>query len=166
MTLILGSFWGIVGGLLAWKLKVPGGAAIGAMIGCGVYSFFKTTSFTTPTWFSISAQIAVGIVVGFSVNKSLLSGGLTVLVWALIGAFVYLLVALLLTWISTSLGFLEFDEAMFGFSPGGFTNMSIIAEAEGAEAVKVSLIHFTRVFLLFIIVPLLFRIIKRFQVGD
>ena len=166
MTLIWGSVCGVIGGLLAWKLKVPGGAAIGAMVACGVYSFFKTSDFTTPTWFSISAQIAVGIVVGFSVNRNLLNGGLTVLVWALIGAFVYLLVALLLTWISTSLGWLEFDEAMFGFSPGGFTNMSIIAEAEGAEAAKVSVIHFTRFFLLFILVPLLFRLLKGFQAGE
>ena len=166
MALVFGTFWGTLGGLLAWKLRVPGGAAIGAMLGCGLYSFLRSSSVNVPDWFSITAQIAVGIVIGFSVNRSLLDGGLTLLLLALAGAVIYLLVGFGLAVISAQLGWLEFDTALFGFSPGGFTNMSIIAEAEGANAVKVSVIHFTRVFLLFIIVPLLVRLLKGFQLGD
>lgn len=165
MTLVIGSIWGIIGGLLAWKLRVPGGAAIGAMIACGIYSFLKSSNsfvFETPTWFSIAAQIAVGIVIGFTVNKSVLDGGATVIALALVGAFAYMLVAALLTWVTVQMGWLDFTTAIFGFSPGGFTNMSIMSEAEGAKAVNVSLIHFTRVFLLFILVPLFARLIKRY----
>ena len=166
MTLLIGSFWGIVGGLLAWKLKVPGGAAIGAMVGCGIYSFLRSSSFSTPNWFSISAQIAVGIVVGFSVDRSLIEGGRTLLLIAVGGAVTYLLVGFCLAWLATRFGWLDFDTALFSFSPGGFTNMGIIAEAEGANAVKVSVIHFVRVFLLFIIVPLVVRIIQAARVGE
>lgn len=160
MTLLIGAFWGTVGGLLAWKLKIPGGAAIGAMFGCGLYSFLRGSSFSTPSWFSIAAQIAVGIVVGFSVDRSLVEGGRTLLLLALGGAVVYLLVGFGIAWVVTHFGWLSFDTALFGFSPGGFTNMGIIAEAEGADAVKVSVIHFVRVFLLFIIVPLMVRIMQ------
>ena len=161
MTLLLGSFWGVVGGLLAWKLRVPGGAAIGAMLGCGIYSFMRSSSFDVPTWLSIGAQIAVGIVVGFSVDRSLVAGGTTLLLIAVGGAIVYLIVGFLLAWLSATFGWLEFDTALFSFSPGGFTNMSIIAEGEGADPVKVSVIHFVRVFLLFIVVPLLVRLLRK-----
>lgn len=169
MTLFVGSIWGVIGGLLAWKLRIPGGAAIGAMVACGIYSFIQssnsitlgTPAFETPTWFSITAQIAVGIVIGFTVNKSVLDGGATVLALALLGAVAYMLVAALLTWLTVQMGWLDFTTAIFGFSPGGFTNMSIIAEAEGAKAVNVSLIHFTRVFLLFLLVPVFARLLKR-----
>jgi len=164
MTLLVGSLWGTIGGLVAWKLKIPGGAAIGAMAACGIYSFIKSSSgiaFVTPAWFSIAAQIAVGIVIGFTVNKSVLDGGGTVIGLALLGAVTYMLVAGLLTWLTVQMGWLDFTTAIFGFSPGGFTNMSIIAEAEGAKAVNVSLIHFTRVFLLFLFVPIVARLLKR-----
>ena len=164
--LLLGSLWGILGGLLAWRLKVPGGAAIGAMVACGVYSFMRGNGYSVPTYFSVGAQIAVGVVVGFSVDRSFLGGARNLLILALMGAFVYLAVGFMLAWFSTRIGWLDFDTALFGFSPGGFTNMGIIAEAEGAEAAKVSLIHFVRVFLLFIIVPLMVRLLKSVRLGE
>ena len=159
-TLIWTTIWGTLGGLLAWKIGFPGGAAVGAMLGSGSYNLIATqVRFDMPVPLEIAAQIAVGVVVGSTFSRELLQSGVSVLVWGLIGATTYLIVGLILAWVAARLGYLTFDTALFSFSPGGFTGMSILAGAEGADAAKVSLIHFTRVVLLFIIVPLMVRLL-------
>lgn len=161
VTLVWGAVCGIVGGLLAWRIDLPGGAAVGAMIGCGVYSVLLSQPVNVPRPLSLAAQIAVGIVVGFSFRRELLQEGWSVLLWGVIGALVFLVIGLVLALVASRLGYLHFNTALFGFSPGGFTNMSIIAGAAGAEPAPVALIHFIRVVLLFIIVPLMARWLAR-----
>ena len=157
-TIIWTTIWGTIGGLLAWKIGFPGGAAVGAMLGSGIYNLIATQiHFDMPVPIEIGAQIAVGVVVGSTFSHELLESGISVFMWGLIVAFTYLLVGFILAWIASRLGYLTFGTALFSFSPGGFTGMSIIAGAEGADPAKVSLIHFTRVVLLFIIVPLMVR---------
>lgn len=159
-TLFWTTIWGTLGGLIAWKIGFPGGAAVGAMLGSGIYNLAATAiSVAMPLPLELAAQIAVGVVVGSTFSKELLQSGVSVLVWGLIGAGTYILVGLILAWAASRLGYLNFDTALFSFSPGGFTGMSIIASAEGADPAKVSLIHFTRVVLLFIIVPLMVRLL-------
>lgn len=159
-TLIWTTVWGTLGGLIAWKIGFPGGAAVGAMLGSGIYNLIATSiRVPMPVPLELAAQIAVGVVVGNTFSKELLQSGISVFVWGLIGAFTYLLVGLILASIASRFGYLSFDTALFSFSPGGFTGMSIIASAEGADAAKVSLIHFTRVVLLFIVVPLMVRLL-------
>ena len=159
-TLFWTTIWGILGGLLAWKINFPGGAAVGAMLGSGIFNLIATNNrFDMPVPLEVAAQIAVGVVVGSTFSRELLESGISVFVWGLIGATTYLVVGLILAWVASRLGYLSFDTALFSFSPGGFTGMSILANAEGADPAKVSLIHFTRVVLLFIIVPLMVRLL-------
>lgn len=131
------------------------------MLGSGVVNLLVSQDVHLPKTVEVLAQVALGIVVGFSFNRSLLTSALPILMWAVLGALSYLLLGLLLAFVASRLGFLDFDTALFGFSPGGFTGMSILAGAEGANAAVVALIHFTRVILLFIIVPTLVRFLTR-----
>jgi len=159
-TLLWTTIWGTLGGLLAWKIGFPGGAAVGALLGSGLYNLVATNiRYDMPLPLELAAQIAVGVVVGSTFNRELLQSGASVLVWGVIGATTYLIVGLILASVASRLGYLTFDTALFGFSPGGFTGMSILAGAEGAEPAKVSLIHFTRVVMLFIVVPLMVRLL-------
>lgn len=160
-TLLWTSFYGIIGGLIAWRLGMPGGATVGAMIGSGIYQIASSSGMHAPPLLSVTAQIAVGIVIGFSFNRDLLQQGFLILALGFTGAIVYLFVGLLLALVAWKLNLLDFLTAVFSFSPGGYTNMSIIADAEGAQAATVALIHFVRVVLLFSIVPLLARLLVR-----
>ena len=154
------TIWGALGGLLAWKIGFPGGAAVGAMLGSGFYNLIATSiRFDMPVPLEVAAQIAVGVVVGSTFSRELLQTGVSVFMWGLIGATIYLIVGLILAWVASRLGYLSFNTALFSFSPGGFTGMSILAGTEGADPAKVSLIHFTRVVLLFIVVPLMARLL-------
>ena len=159
-TLIWSTIWGALVGLLAWKIGFPGGAAVGALLGSGLYNLAATNiRYNMPVSLELVAQIAVGVVVGSTFHRELLQSGLSILAWGVVGATTYLLVGLILAWLASRLGYLTFDTALFGFSPGGVTGMSILSGAEGADPAKVSLIHFTRVVMLFIVVPLLVRLL-------
>ncbi len=160
-TILWATVWGIVGGLLAQRIGLPGGAAVGAMFGSGLYNLLISTQVPLPPSLEIGAQIAVGVSIGFSFNRELLSNAGLVLFWALVGALVFLTVGLLLAFLVSRFSPIDFSTALFGFSPGGFTGMSILAAAEGGNAAIVALIHFVRVVLLFVIVPLLVRLLVR-----
>ena len=137
---------------------MPGGAIVGSMLGAGLFSAMQTEAVVMPRSMSLILQLFVGVLVGSAANRELFSSGLVALSWGLIGAFTYLIVGAVLAIIAWRLGYLELDTAIFGFSPGGFTGMAIIAQGEGADAAQVALIHFTRVFLLFFIVPTFVRL--------
>lgn len=158
-TLLIAGFWGMVGGLIAWRVGFPGGPTVGAMLGCGLYNLAAGTRTPLPVWFSVSAQIGAGIFVGYAFNRDLLQGGLTIFMWGLIAAASYILLGVILAYIAAWWGGLTFDTALFGFSPGGITGISLIAGAEGADAAKVALIHFMRVVLLFVAIPMLVRLL-------
>ncbi|MEM7127614.1 MAG: AbrB family transcriptional regulator [Chloroflexota bacterium] len=158
LSLIFAIAAGFAGGLLFRWINVPGGAIVGSMLGAGVYSAMQTEGVEVPKNVSLLAQLTVGALVGTSANRELFSSGLEALGWGLIGAVVYMIVGIVLAFISWKLGYLELDTAIFGFSPGGFTGMAMIAQGEGANASQVVLMHFTRVFLLFFIVPTVVRL--------
>lgn len=157
--LIWASIWGTIGGLAAWRMGLPGGAVVGALLGSGMYNVFAPSRAVVPIPFELSAQIAAGVLIGFSFNRGLLQNGFSILMWGFIAAGTYVALGFVLAVIASRLGYLSFATALFGFSPGGITGISLIAGAEGADASAVSLIHFVRVVFLFIVVPLLFRFI-------
>lgn len=162
MSLQVGAvLWGIVGGLIAWRLRIPGGAIVGSMIGAGIFSVMQSRPVLLPGSLSLAAQIAVGILVGTSANRDLLTSGGVTLSWAVVGAVAYLLVGLALSYAAARMGHLGLDTAILGFSPGGFSGMAIIAEEEGANGAQVVVIHFVRVFLLFLLLPWVVRILVR-----
>jgi uncharacterized membrane protein AbrB (regulator of aidB expression) len=61
--------------------------------------------------------------------------------------------------IANRLGWVDFSTALFGFSPGGMSGMSLLAQAEGYNTATVSFIHTVRIFTLFLVVPLIGRIL-------
>ena len=160
-TILLATFWGTLCGLLAYRVGFPGGAAVGALFGSGVYNLLLTRAVPLPPALEIGAQIAVGVAVGFSFNRELLSQAGPILLWSLLGAATFLVVGLGLAVLFARFGPVDFSTALFSFSPGGFTGMSILAGAEGANAAVVALVHFMRVVLLFVVVPFLVRVLVR-----
>lgn len=157
--LVWASVWGTIGGLAAWRLGMPGGAVVGALLGSGLYNLLVPSRVVVPLPFELTAQIAAGVLIGFSFNRGLLQNGFSILLWGLLAAGTYVGLGFVLAVIASRLGYLSFATALFGFSPGGITGIALIAGSEGADAGAVSLIHFVRVMLLFILVPLLFRLL-------
>ena len=156
-SLFIGALCGIACGLLARHFNVPGGAFIGSMFGCAAYSAFITGGVVVPSNLRLVIQIAAGIMIGTTARRDLFQGDLYVFVWAIIGAASFLALGFLLAYIAVRLGHLDKATAVFGFSPGGLTGMAVVSQEEGADAAKVVVMHFSRVFLIFFTVPFLVR---------
>lgn len=60
---------GITGGFVFVKLRIPGGALLGSLLAAAVLHLQVVSLPPTPSWVQISAQIAIGTMVGASIRR-------------------------------------------------------------------------------------------------
>ncbi|MGK2906272.1 MAG: AbrB family transcriptional regulator [Desulfuromonadales bacterium] len=148
---------GVVGGLLAKNFGMPGGPVVGSMFGAGLAAVIFPGHLIIPDQVSTSVQIMLGVTLGMTFDRSslLLLGRLLPL--AVLSTLALLCCAVLMAWLAQRAGTIDFATALFGFSPGGMSGMSLLAQAEGRQTDIVALLHTVRVFTLFLLVPWLSR---------
>lgn len=153
MDLLRASLSGVFLGLLFHRLGLPGGAVVGAMLGTGLAQLL-TSPAPTPRGLDLAVQLAAGVLVGLSFRKELLSPKL--LPYALLAALAFLALALLLA--------RPLDQPpkalLFALAPGGITGMGPLSQAEGGSPALVGVFHTVRVLALFLLVPLLARLLR------
>lgn len=149
---------GVCGGLAAQRYNIPGGALVGAMIFSGVMTLMLPEGMSMPPKLGLAVQILLGISLGLTFDRSFLQLGPKVLPLAVLSTIVLLSVAVGMAFLASRLGLVDFGTALFGFSPGGMSGMSILAQAEGQKGSIVAFCHLVRVFTLFLTVPMLVRI--------
>jgi len=149
---------GVFGGLLAKKVGFPGGPVVGSMLGAGITAVLIPGSFVIPENISTAVQIMLGLTLGMSFDRCILQLGVKLLPLAVLSTLVLLVVALGMAWLAQYFGLVDFATALFGFSPGGMSGMSLLAQAEGYRAPVVTFLHTVRIFTLFLAVPLLGRL--------
>jgi membrane AbrB-like protein len=152
---------GAAGYVLARACRLPAAALVGPMILSAAVHLAGWTTAKPPFELVAAAQVVVGTAVGCrfaGVSTRLLvrsivaaAGGTVVLLAATI-AF-----ALTLAQVTG----LPAVALMLAFSPGGLAEMSLIAIAIGADAAFVATHHIVRIFLIVVLAPLAFRLIKR-----
>lgn len=154
---------GIAGGLLAQRCHVPGGAVVGSMLFSGIVALLLPDGIHLPGKVATGIQILLGISLGMTFDRSFLSLGFKALPLAIFSTLVLLTVAVCMAFLASKLGLVDFGTALFGFSPGGMTGMSILAQSEGHKGAIVAFFHLVRIFTLFLAVPLLARLFMYFQ---
>lgn len=154
---------GIVGGLIAVRGNIPGGAVVGAMLLSGLVAMLLPDPIKLPSQLSTGIQILLGITLGLSFDRSFLALGPKALPLAILSTLVLLVVAVIMAYIASRLGLVDFGTALFGFSPGGMSGMSMLAQSEGQHGAIVAFFHTVRIFTLFLMVPLLVRVFLYLQ---
>ena len=119
------------------------------------FNLTQTARANMPTAMEIAIQIAVGILIGLSADRSLLAALKLILPLGLLWAAGLILFGFLMAVLSVRLGWLDPMTALFGFTPGGISAMSLIADEEGGKAVIVATMHFIRVMAIMLIAPLI-----------
>ncbi len=154
---------GICGGILAHKIHIPGGAVVGAMLLSGFAALLLPSGVRLPTNIGITVQIILGISLGMTFERAFLNLVLKALPLAVMSTLILLVVAILMAYIASRTGLIDFGTALFGFSPGGMSGMAILAQTEGHNTPIVAFLHLVRIFTLFTIVPLLARLYMHFN---
>ena len=160
MELLHAGLSGLALGLLFHLLGLPGGGVVGAMLGAGLYQLLAPEPAPLPKGLDLLVQVLAGILIGLGFRKDLLRPDLLPL--AALSALVFLGTALALglplSRLSRLTG-LPLKTLLFALAPGGITGMGPLSQAEGGNPALVGVFHTVRVFLLFLLVPLLARLV-------
>ena len=157
---------GVLGYLLARALRLPAAAVVGPLILSAAVHLLGWTAAKPPFELVAAAQVVVGTAIGCrfaGVGIRLLSrtavaaAGGTVVLFAATVAFALGL---------TQMTGLPAVALMLAFAPGGLAEMSLIAIAIGADAAFVATHHVVRIFLVVVLAPMAFRLMKRRRGPD
>lgn len=132
----------LVGGLLT-KLKVPGGMMVGAAIGACAFGLSLGTG-QLPPYTKTIAQIVVGAFIGTGVSRSDLKMMKGVAKPILVIVLNLLLLNILTGLAIHHLSSLDLLTAFMSTTPGGISDMPIVAAEMGADASKVLVLQFVR----------------------
>lgn len=150
---------GIVGYVVAARLRLPAYAIIGPLFLSAAIHLAGLTASSVPSPIAASAQLVVGAALG-SRFVGLSLGQMGRVAWlAAITSIVLIGSAVAVT----SLASLFLDVApstlFLALAPGGLAEMSLIALALGVDTAFVTIMHFLRVVLVVVLAPYAFRIL-------
>ncbi len=142
------------GGLIGLKLKIPAGALIGAMVAVSVFNIFSGNA-RIPSELKFIAQVILGGIIGMSINMEAVKGLKTVIVPGLILVAVLFVFSVIAGLIIAKTTGIDLYTALFSCSPGGLSEMTIIADSYGADLSKVVLIHIIRIMSVILFFPVI-----------
>ena len=144
------------GGLLARKLRIPGGTILGAIAGAAVFRFVDDTVALGPEWSALALMI-VGTSIGSMIDKSLIRSFGRIALPGGIAVVAMLASGIVIATVMTALGLMPPIAALFAFAPGGIAEMSAAATALSAAAPLVAAAHVVRIVVVLVAMPVIMR---------
>jgi membrane AbrB-like protein len=132
-----------IGGIIGMKLKLPGGAFLGAMAASAIFNIVSSKG-AIPYNLRLVAQIIIGGYVGLSFTKDSILQMKEIIIPIIAMVMGLFLTSILLGLFLHKVTNIDLLTAMLGSSPGGLTEMSIIADSYGADVSKVAIMHLVR----------------------
>jgi membrane AbrB-like protein len=153
---------GLMGGALAQWLRLPGGAAIGAMLAAAAVNvLLGERSAALPPGLPFVALVLVGITVGSTVQREALAHAGHLLLPALLILLTFSVFGVALAVCMQRFFGFDLVTALFATAPGGMSNMAVLAQQAGGDGFAVALIHMVRVIGIFLLQPLLTALFGR-----
>jgi len=147
---------GAVGGILLYRLKVPAGAMIGAMITVLLFNILVGSAFY-PDEIRKYVQIASGILIGSRIRRKDVGELRQVIVPSLLLLVGMFALNLSFAFLFTRFGNLDINTSLFAAAPGGMSDMALIAEDLGANTAQVAMLQLARILFIISLFPLLFK---------
>jgi membrane AbrB-like protein len=151
----------VAGVYLGRALRLPAAAVLGPMLLSGVAHFFHVVDVPPPTVLVIAAQVVMGTVIGcrfIGATAREVGHDLFLGIFSTIGM---LITGVGFAAVVAALTDTELSQAFLAYSPGGLTEMSLLAFAMGGDIAYVSLTHIVRIVMVIFSAPLVFRWLGR-----
>ena len=149
-----------LGWYLAVKLKIPGPTIIGPMIFSALIHIFEIVNAMPMYIIVISVQILLGSALGCLFKNITLKEMSGPILAGLITTLIATIPLVIIYFILSSLGYDPLS-VLLAFSPGGQSEMNILALSVGADMSFISPHHMLRVFMVIIFAGILHKIIKQ-----
>jgi membrane AbrB-like protein len=150
---------GIVGGIIALRLKVPAGAMVGSMIAVTVFSVITGHAFV-PQNIKILTQIAAGAFVGAGIKRKDVLEMKLIIKPAIFMVFSMISLDLFMGYIMFRVTGLDLVTALFSTAPAGIVDMTLISDDFGADTSKVAVLHLIRLVSVLIMFPPMMKFIS------
>ena len=160
LLLLLGA--GTLGGYLAQLVRLPGGAAVGALVAAAAVSVaLGGRPVAVPRGLDFAALVLVGVSLGASVSREALAGAANLIVPALVILAALSAVGVVLAVVLQRVFGFDPTTALFAAAPGGMNNMAILAKDAGGDGFAVALVHLVRLVGIFVFVPVVAFFLRR-----
>ncbi len=151
---------GTFGGLVLWKLKVPSGALMGAMIGVVIYKYISRSQVEFPVSLNLAVQIFIGVSIGALFQVEMMHE-LKVMFWSVVFSCMALVLAgLLFSFVLIKCGVLDTSTAYLSTSPGAMTAMIGLAMDTSANLPMVMTFHFFRISFVIVTAPAILALVR------
>ncbi|MBE6013503.1 MAG: AbrB family transcriptional regulator [Lachnospiraceae bacterium] len=141
-----------IGGLTGYFLGLPAGAMVFSMLFAVIINLLYRYSYM-PIQMRFFSQMLSGVYLGLKITKASLIG-----ISNSMGSVVIMLISIITTpiifgYITHKITKLDLGTSLFACTPGGMSEMTILADDMGFDFVKVSIIHLARMLVVISIFP-------------
>ncbi len=141
------------------RFGLPAAPVFGPMILSGIAHVVGWVTVAPPTLFVIAAQVTIGTVIGTRFAGATFADIRRDLTLAAIAVLAMLVVAVGFAEILALAGGIPLSQAFLAYSPGGLTEMALLALALDQDVAYVSVMHVIRIALVIAIAPFVFKIL-------
>ena len=152
ITLLLTMLIGAIGSYLFYKMKVPAGALIGAVITVSVFQIITGLGWF-PTVFKVGVQAVAGAFVGQRIGKKDITEIRKLIKPALILFFGIAILSLISGFAIYFVSDVDIATALISSTPGGVTDIVLISSDVGADPTQSTVLQLIRYFLAILILP-------------
>jgi membrane AbrB-like protein len=135
---------GTLGGLVAYKLRIPAGALVGSMAAVVIAKLSGGHLAALPSEAKIATQIVVGVIIGVSIKELTWASIKSLAIPAVVICVCLMLAGVVSGLILTHLLHIDPVTAFFSSMPGGMNEMALAASDYGAHGPSVVILHFVR----------------------
>lgn len=157
---------GLLGAWVGVRLRVPGGALIGAMVAVIVLKTILKQSWPVTGNYSLLVQALAGIMVGIRYDLNMAKVIDVVAGPVVVSTIVLVSVGLLLSLFVTKIWPLDIYTAYLGTSPGAMSALIPLADDSPANVAFVGAFHFFRVVFIILIAPLIYKLIQIWSIQQ
>lgn len=151
----------VIGGFIGYKLRIPAGPMVGSMLAVAAASLTKFDLAPLPALTKPVVQVALGALLGLGLRKVSFSQLISLLLPAAVIISILLLAGFLTAFILNRFFGLDMMTAIFSSTPGGMTELSIIAADMNANAPIVAILQVIRLMAVIVLVVPIARAITK-----
>lgn len=156
-TLLIAS----VGGFIGYKLKIPAGAMIGSMLAVAAASLLKADLGSLPSYSKPVVQVVLGAILGLGLRNMDLQQLKSLLVPAAVITGVLLFTGFAIAFILNRFFGFDMMTAIFSSTPGGMTELSMVATEMDANSPVVAILQLIRLISIIVLVVPITKLITR-----